>query len=70
MFPIFIVILAAFGAAFAFRGRQMRGLCVLLAANLGGVAGFALRSYWGWMAFSCCAAALCVAGMVAVRRDL
>lgn len=65
---IFVCILAALGAAIAFRGRWMRGLIVILVANATAALTAAATGRWGWVAFSCAMCALSAIGMACARR--
>lgn len=64
---VFIVILAALGAAFVFQGHEVRGLLVLLVANATVALGAAASTRWAWLAFSCAMTALCLVGIAAAR---
>lgn len=67
MLIIFVSLLAALGAAFAFRGREHRGLTVLLVANATDAAGAGLTARWPWLAFSLGMCALCALGIAMAR---
>lgn len=68
MLIVFIALLAALGAAFVYRGHEVRGLLVLLVANATVGLGAAASTRWGWLAFSCAMSALCLVGIAAVRN--
>lgn len=65
----FIAVLAALGAAFVFQGREVRGLLVLLVANV--VVGLcaAASTRWGWLAFSSAMTAMVLIGLAAAVAD-
>lgn len=67
--PIFVVLLAALGAAFFFRGRPLRGFLVLTAAHATGVAVTAAYGRWNWMAFFIAMTAICLFGIAVSRRS-
>jgi hypothetical protein len=69
MLPIFLGILAALGAAIAFRGRWARGLLVIAAVAATEAALFAATGRWGWTAFCVGADDLCAIGLVLSRRE-
>jgi hypothetical protein len=66
---LFISILAALGAAVAYRGREVRGLLVLLVACAAALPGEAATGRWNWLGFSLAMCALALAGIVIVRND-
>ncbi len=68
MIPAFIILLAALGAAFVFKGRERRGLLVLLVAHATGALVTAAYGRWGWMAFFLGCVALCLVGAVLAKR--
>ena len=69
MILFFVIILAALGAAIAFRGREVRGLLVLLVANVTVAAGASLTAKWPWLAFSLAMCGLCLVGIALARRE-
>lgn len=69
MLILFISLLAALGAAFAFRGHEVRGLLVLLVANTTVGLGCTASTRWGWLAFSLAMDGLCVLGIAMARTD-
>lgn len=69
MLILFVSILAAIGAAFVFKGREVRGLLVLLVANATVGLGTVASARWGWLAFSCCMTALCLVGIALARNE-
>jgi hypothetical protein len=66
MLIFFIALLAALGAAFVYRGHEVRGLLVLLVANATVAAGAAASTRWGWLAFSTAMTGICLLGIAAV----
>lgn len=69
MLILFVSLLAALGAAFVFQGREVRGLLVLLAANVAVGLGAAASTRWGWLAFSMAMDGLCLIGIAVARND-
>lgn len=69
MLIVFVPILAALGAAVAFRGQPARGLIVLMAANATNAAVAAVTGRWNWLAFSLAMVALGVVGLLTVRNE-
>lgn len=68
MLIVFIALLAALGAAFVLKGREVRGLLVLLVANVAVGLGAAASTRWGWLAFSTAMTGVCLIGIAAVHR--
>lgn len=66
---IFVALLAAFGAAVSCRGRQARGLLVILAANAASIPTEIYTARWPWLAFSLAMTALCLIGVALARRE-
>lgn len=67
MLLLFTVILAALGAAFVLKGREARGLLVLLVAVLTVTADAAATGRWAWFAFTLALAGLVLIGLYSVR---
>jgi hypothetical protein len=65
----FITILAALGAAIAFRGRERRGLLVLLVANATVAIQAAALTRWELLSFSIAMCGVCLVGIALARRD-
>lgn len=68
MLIIFVPLLAALGAAFVFRGHQVRGFIVIAVALAADLAVATATERWPWVAFLAAMIALCAAGVLAVRR--
>lgn len=69
MLILFVSLLAALGAAFVFQGREVRGLLVILTANVAVGLGTAASTRWGWLAFSMAMDGLCLIGIAVARND-
>lgn len=69
MLILFVSLLAALGAAFVFQGRAIRGLLVLLVANVTVGLGAAASTRWGWLAFSFAMDGLVLLGIAAARNE-
>lgn len=65
----FVVILAALGAAFVMKGRELRGLFILLVANATVATGTAALSRWAWTAFSLAMTGLCLLGIAIAKGE-
>lgn len=65
----FVIILAALGAAVVFRGRKVRGLLVVLVANMTAAASAASLARWSWTAFSLAMVGVAMVGIAIARRD-
>jgi len=66
---LFVSILAALGAAISFRGREVRGLLVLLVACAASLPAEAATSRWNWLAFSLGMCGLCLVGIAIAKAD-
>lgn len=69
MLIVFVPLLVALGAAFALRGRAIRGLLVILSANVAVGLGAAASTRWGWLAFSLAMDGLVLLGIAAARNE-
>lgn len=69
MLILFVSLLVTLGMAFALQGRAIRGLLVLLAANVAVGLGAAASTRWGWLAFSMAMDALVLLGIAVARND-
>lgn len=69
MLILFVSLLAALGAATVFRGREVRGLLVLLAANVAVGLGAAASTRWGWLAFSMAMDGLVLLGIAVALNE-
>lgn len=67
MLALFLAILAASGAAIAFRGRWARGLLVVAVVSATEAALFATQARWPWVVFSLAGVALCLVGIAAAK---
>lgn len=68
MLIVFVAVLAATGAAHALKGRALRGLLVILTANVAGGLGAAASTRWGWLAFSSAMSGIGLLGIAAARN--
>lgn len=68
MLIVFVPLLVALGAAFALKGRAIRGLLVILSANVAVGLGAAASTRWGWLAFSLAMDGLVLLGIAAARN--
>ena len=66
---VFVVILAALGAAFVLQGRERRGLLVLLVANATAALTTAAYGRWPWTAFCCGMTGLCLVGLALAKSE-
>lgn len=69
MIILFAPILAALGAAFACRGRAMRGLLVIGSALTAELLVAIATERWPWVAFTAAMLALCAIGIALSRRE-
>jgi hypothetical protein len=67
MLIIFVSILAALGAAFAFRGKAARGLLIITVALAADLAAAVATERWNWTAFLAAMLLISVGGIVAAR---
>lgn len=69
MLILFAPILAALGAAFACRGREVRGFLVIAAALAAELLVATASERWPWVAFLLAMLALCAIGLALAKSE-